>query len=107
MITSRSSGPWSPAGWVPIGGACMKSVGIREAKARLSELAWSAANGEPIVLTHHGELLAVITSIEDGGASQADGRYGRFGRLGIQEALNVTVQSVKIHYRNLNSMANR
>ena len=51
----------------------MKSVGIREAKAHLSELVRAAANGEQIVLTHHGEPLAVITSIEEGSASHADG----------------------------------
>ena len=44
----------------------MKSVGIREAKAHFSELVRAAANGERIVLTHHVEPLAVITSIEMG-----------------------------------------
>ncbi len=39
----------------------MKSVGIREAKARFSELVRAAANGEQIVLTHHGEPLAAGT----------------------------------------------
>ena len=33
----------------------------------------AAANGELIVLMDYGKPLAVITSIEDGGASQADG----------------------------------
>ena len=50
-------------------GTCMKSVGIREAKAHFSELVRAAANGERIVLTHHGEPLAVITSTEEGSAS--------------------------------------
>ena len=51
----------------------MKSVSIREAKAHFSELVRAAANGERIVLTHHVEPLAAITSIEDGSASHADG----------------------------------
>jgi len=45
----------------------MKSVGIREAKAHFSALVRAAA------FTHHGEPLAVITSIEEGTASHADG----------------------------------
>jgi toxin FitB len=51
----------------------MKSVGIREAKGRLSELARAAANGEPTLLTDYGKPRAVITSIEEGGASHAAG----------------------------------
>ena len=51
----------------------MRSVGIREAKAHFSELVRAAANGERIVLTHNGEPLAVITSIEEGTASHTDG----------------------------------
>jgi len=42
----------------------MKSVGIREAKARLSALARAAANGEPTLITDHGEPRAMITSIK-------------------------------------------
>ena len=56
--------------WPPIGGACMKSVGIKEAKgAHFLELVRAAANGELIVLTDYGRSLAVITSIEDEGAN--------------------------------------
>ena len=51
----------------------MKSVGIRDAKGRLSELARVAANGEPTLITDYGKPLAVITSIEEGGASHAAG----------------------------------
>jgi prevent-host-death family protein len=51
----------------------MKSVGIREAKARLSALARAAANGEPTLLTDYGEPCAVITSVERGGADKAAG----------------------------------
>jgi prevent-host-death family protein len=42
----------------------MKSVGIREAKARLSELARAAADGEATVLTDYGKPIAVISPIE-------------------------------------------
>ena len=50
----------------------MKSFGIREAKARLSALARAAANGEPTLLTDYGKPLAVITSVERGGAGLAN-----------------------------------
>ena len=38
----------------------MKSVGIREAKARLSELARAAAKGEAAMLTDHGKPIATM-----------------------------------------------
>jgi antitoxin (DNA-binding transcriptional repressor) of toxin-antitoxin stability system len=44
----------------------MKSVGIREAKARLSALARAAADGEPTILTDYGKPLAVITMLPEG-----------------------------------------
>jgi prevent-host-death family protein len=47
----------------------MKSVGIRDAKAHLSELARAAANGEPTVITDYGKPLAVIMSIEEAKAA--------------------------------------
>ena len=50
----------------------MKSVGMSEPKAHLSELVRAAANGELIVLTDYGKPLAVITSIEGEGANRAD-----------------------------------
>ena len=59
----------------------MRSVGIRQAKAHFSELARAAADGERIVITHNGEPLAVITSIEEGTAGHTD---ALFGRLEIQ-----------------------
>jgi len=42
----------------------MKSVGIREARARLSELARAAAKGEATILTDHGKPIATIARIE-------------------------------------------
>ena len=42
----------------------MKSVGIREAKARLSELARAAAKGEVTVLTDYGTPVAMIGPLE-------------------------------------------
>jgi antitoxin (DNA-binding transcriptional repressor) of toxin-antitoxin stability system len=51
----------------------MKSVGIREAKARLSALARAAAKGEPTLLTDYGEPRAIITSIRRGAGDQAVG----------------------------------
>jgi prevent-host-death family protein len=43
----------------------MKSVGIREAKARLSELARAAAEGKPTLLTDYGKPLAIIGAIPE------------------------------------------
>ena len=42
----------------------MKSIGIREAKARLSALARAAAAGEPTMLTDYGKPIAVIAPLE-------------------------------------------
>ena len=70
-----------------------KSFGIREAKARFSELVRAAANGERIVVTHHGEPLAVITSIEEGSASHADGSSAskfKEALLAMPHTINVT-----------------
>jgi prevent-host-death family protein len=43
----------------------MKSVGIREAKAKLSELARAAAAGQPTLLTDYGKPLAVIAAMAE------------------------------------------
>ena len=50
----------------------MNSVGIREAKARLSALARAAANGEPTLLTDYGKPIAVITSLDLGCGGPAE-----------------------------------
>ncbi len=42
----------------------MKSVGIREAKARLSELARMAAKGETTIVTDYGKPIAMVAPIE-------------------------------------------
>jgi antitoxin (DNA-binding transcriptional repressor) of toxin-antitoxin stability system len=42
----------------------MKSVGIREAKARISELARAAAKGEATILTEYGEPVAMVGPLE-------------------------------------------
>jgi prevent-host-death family protein len=41
----------------------MKSVGIREAKARLSELSRAAASGDATIITDYGKPVAVIGPI--------------------------------------------
>jgi prevent-host-death family protein len=51
----------------------MKSIGIREAKARISALARAAAEGEPTLLTDYGKPIAVITSIKSDVGGQAVG----------------------------------
>lgn len=60
----------------------MKSVGIREAKARLSELARAAANGDATVLTDYGKPIAMIAPVE---RATAEGRASDAGEF--REAL--------------------
>jgi antitoxin (DNA-binding transcriptional repressor) of toxin-antitoxin stability system len=52
----------------------MNSVGIREAKARLSALARAAAAGKPTLLTDYGKPLAIIAPIAEDAAKAADDR---------------------------------
>ena len=52
-------------------GSFMKSVGVREAKARFAELVRAAASSAPTLVTHHGKPVAVITSVEKGGVKHA------------------------------------
>jgi prevent-host-death family protein len=62
VVTPRGPGDSGPD--IPYGETQMKSVGIREGKARLSELARAAADGETTVLTDYGKPIAVISPIE-------------------------------------------
>lgn len=43
----------------------MRSVPIREAKAKFSELVDAVEAGEQVTITRHGEPAAVLVSIED------------------------------------------
>jgi antitoxin (DNA-binding transcriptional repressor) of toxin-antitoxin stability system len=45
----------------------MRSVGIRLAKARLSELARDAAQGEVTILTGYGKPIAMISTVKTHG----------------------------------------
>jgi prevent-host-death family protein len=56
----------------------MKAVGIREAKARISELARAAAKGEAIVLTDYGKPIAMISSIEQAAKAESGSDAGEF-----------------------------
>ena len=56
----------------------MKSVGIREAKARLSELARAAAKGQATILTDYGKPVAVITPIEQTTEEESASDAGKF-----------------------------
>jgi prevent-host-death family protein len=69
----------------------MKSVGIREAKAKLSALARAAAGGEPVLLTDYGQPLAMITSLERDGARAATSDPAEFREalLGLPHALEL------------------
>ena len=59
----------------------MKSVGIREAKARISELARAAAKGEATILTDYGKPVAMVgpleqTTVEETGSDAGEFRCG-------------------------------
>ena len=59
----------------------MKSVGIREAKARLSELARAVAKGEATILTDYGKPVAMAgpleqTTVEETGSDAGEFRCG-------------------------------
>jgi antitoxin (DNA-binding transcriptional repressor) of toxin-antitoxin stability system len=56
----------------------MRSVGIRIAKARLSELARDAAQGEVTVLTDYGKPIAMISSIEQTTKAESGSDAGEF-----------------------------
>ncbi|MER9892029.1 type II toxin-antitoxin system prevent-host-death family antitoxin [Mesorhizobium sp. M0119] len=44
----------------------MKTMQLREAKASLSALVEAAENGEPTVITKHGEPAAMVGPIDEG-----------------------------------------
>ena len=43
----------------------MKTVQIREAKAKFSALIETASKGEPVMITRHGAAVAALVPIED------------------------------------------
>jgi antitoxin (DNA-binding transcriptional repressor) of toxin-antitoxin stability system len=59
----------------------MRSVGIRMAKARLSELARAAANGEATLLTDYGKPIAVISSVEQTTKAESGSDAGEFRKV--------------------------
>lgn len=62
------------------GEAYMKSVGIREAKARLSALARGAAEGEVTILTDHGKPIARIVGVEQTTQEESGSDAGDFSK---------------------------
>ena len=62
----------------------MKTVGIREAKARLSALARAAAAGEATVLSDYGKPIAVIAPL---GASPSEQESGKSDASQFRQAL--------------------
>jgi antitoxin (DNA-binding transcriptional repressor) of toxin-antitoxin stability system len=56
----------------------MRSVGIRLAKARLSELARDAAQGEVTILTDCGKPVAMISTIEQTTKVESGSDAGEF-----------------------------
>ena len=56
----------------------MRTVQLRDAKARLSELVDEAANGEATIVTRHGKPRAVILGVDEWNRLR---RVPSFGRL--------------------------
>ena len=56
----------------------MRSVGIREAKARVSELARAAATGDATILTDYGKPIAMIAPIEQATVEERASDAGEF-----------------------------
>ena len=56
----------------------MESVGIRDAKARLSEFARAAAKGEATMLTDYGKPIAMISPIEQATKAGSGSDAGEF-----------------------------
>jgi len=52
----------------------MKSIQLREAKARLSALVDAAERGEPTTITRHGRPAAVIAPVNDAARLYAESR---------------------------------
>jgi prevent-host-death family protein len=77
VVTPRELGR-SFAGGLRCEKAYMKSVGIREAKARLSELARAAASGDATVLTDYGKPVARIAPIERATTEERASDAGEF-----------------------------
>lgn len=70
--------------------AYMKSVGIREAKPRLSELARAAASGDATIITDYGKPVAVIGPIvETTNESASDAGEFREALLSLPYHLDV------------------
>jgi antitoxin (DNA-binding transcriptional repressor) of toxin-antitoxin stability system len=68
----------------------MKSVGIREAKAKLPALARAAAAGERTQLTDYGKPIAVIGPLEDAQHEQrSDASAFRNALLAMPHALDI------------------
>jgi antitoxin (DNA-binding transcriptional repressor) of toxin-antitoxin stability system len=90
VVTPRELGD-SFSGAVRYGEAYMKSVGIREAKARISELARAAANGDVTVLTDYGKPIAMIAPIEQATTEEraSDAREFREALLSLPYHLDV------------------
>ena len=43
----------------------MKTIQIREAKAKFSALVETASKGEPVMITRHGQAVAALIPVED------------------------------------------
>jgi prevent-host-death family protein len=56
----------------------MKAVGIREAKARISELVRAAAKGKATILTDYGKPVAMVGPLEQMTVEETSSDAGEF-----------------------------
>jgi antitoxin (DNA-binding transcriptional repressor) of toxin-antitoxin stability system len=73
-----SARPFSASETLGSGAKKMKSVGIREAKARISELARAAAKGEATILTDYGKPVAMVGPLEQTTVEETGSDAGEF-----------------------------
>ena len=81
-------------------------VGLRDAKARLSELVTAARNGERVVITRHGQPAVELVRCERRGGFDFDKLEATRRRLGIEdatpeeaEAMEAAIQDSKLSFR--------
>lgn len=81
-------------------------VGLRDAKARLSELVAAARNGERVVITKHGQPAVELVRCERRGGIDFEKLEATRRRLGIEdatpeeaEAMHAALQDRALSYR--------
>lgn len=81
-------------------------IGLRDAKARLSELVAAAQGGERVVITKHGQPAVELVRCERRGGIDFEKLEATRRRLGIEdatpeeaEAMEAAIQDSKLSFR--------